>query len=513
MSCFIEKINETYVKVSFKDEIDKREFHSFFKYEDETYVKQSKFVKFKKGSRYVYLYHFKKEIIYGGLLKEIIEYLKEARVPFSFCDEIKKDIEERKHFDVNDFIEKSKSWNLPFPYRKYQFKYIEEALSFNKRLIESPTGSGKSFIIYLICRYLIETNDENFKILIVTPNASLTEQLKDDFYSYNYTGEIRAITSGVSKTGNENIFITTRQSMIGFLKGTKYQEQNLEYFHDFDAILVDEAHEADSEITKGIVEQCIFAKYRYGFSGSYYKTDLDIMVLKGLFGPKVKYVSTKQLMDAGFLSEMKINVLNVIYRTEDCNFLKGSDYKSEINYIQKHEQRNEFIASLASNLKDNTLVLFRHISHGELLLELIQKRILEKYSEVYLLDGRNPLSERKKIIEILEGGINKIVIASYGIFSTGINIKKLHNIVFASPYKSSIKVAQSIGRGLRVHSDKDIVMIYDIVDNLCVTHTVNNKPLKYPRENHSFKHGLHRMDYYKHEQFDYEIIPEKLNYD
>jgi len=214
-----------------------------------------------------------------------------------------------------------------------------------------------------------------------------------------------------------------------------------------------------------------------------------------LFGPSYKVTRTDELMRQGHLSQLDIQCVVLKHPPQ-----KFETYEDEIQYLISHEQRNKFITNLTLDLKGNTLVLFSRVeAHGAVLYEKInsQKRDERK---VFFVHGGVDAEERELVREITERENNAIIVASYGTFSTGINIKNLHNVIFASPSKSRIRNLQSIGRVLRKGKDKVKATLYDIADDC----TYNS------RKNYTLNHLIERIKIYNEENFNYEIITIQL---
>jgi superfamily II DNA or RNA helicase len=226
-------------------------------------------------------------------------------------------------------------------------------------------------------------------------------------------------------------------------------------------------------------------EYKYGLTGTLNDTQSHRLVLEGLFGPVKQVTTTRQLIDKKQLSDIKVTGIVLTYPKEECILRK---YQDEIKYITAHSKRNNLIRNLSLDQTGNTLVLFSLIKHGELLYKLIK----EKSKDVHLVYGATDTQTRESIRRITEESEGRILVASFGVFSTGVNIRNLHNIIFASPYKSRIRNLQSIGRGLRLHDSKVSAKLYDIADD-------------FGGRNHTIKHFAERISIYNQEEFDYEI--------
>jgi len=370
--------------------------------------------------------------------------------------------------------------------RDYQFKAICEALIHRRRILLSPTGSGKSLIIYIIMRYLLTKQKK--KVLIIVPTTSLVQQMYSDFEDYGLDSEkaIHRIYSGKEKDTNQPIVVSTWQSIYKLPK---------EWFSQFGVIFGDEVHLFKSKSLVTIMDKATEAGYRFGTTGTLDGKLVHELTLQGHFGPIYKVTTTQKLQKENTLAPLSISVLKLIYSEEVRQRAKGLTYQQELDYVITNEKRNNFIANLAVDQKGNTLLLFQFVEkHGKKLFELIENKV-NKNRKVYFISGATDSNDRETIRKIVEKENDAIICASYGVFSTGINIKNLHNIVFASPSKSPIRVLQSIGRGLRISENGQETKLYDISDDL---HW--NK-----KQNYLLNHSDERIKIYDREQFKYRI--------
>ena len=369
--------------------------------------------------------------------------------------------------------------------RKYQVEGVYGALKHNRKLLISPTASGKSLMIYSLVRYYV---DKGEKILLVVPTTSLVEQMYKDFLDYGWDAEsyCHKIYSGREKSNDAPVTITTWQSVYKLERS---------FFEDYGCIIGDEAHLFKSKSLINIMTKLHHAKYRFGFTGTLDGTQTHKWVLEGLFGPSYKVTRTDELMRQGHLSQLDIQCLVLKHKPQTFE-----TYNDEIEYLISHEQRNKFIKNLALDLKGNTLVLFARVeAHGQVLYDEINNNKRDD-RKVFFVHGGVDAEEREQVREITERENNAIIVASYGTFSTGINIKKLHNVIFASPSKSRIRNLQSIGRVLRKGKDKVKATLYDISDD-CSTKS---------RRNYTLNHFIERIKTYNEENFNYEIITIQL---
>ena len=402
--------------------------------------------------------------------------------------------DDRNHITPDSLNSLIQSLNLPFDLRPYQYECVGEALTRKRAILLSPTGSGKSFIIYVILSYylahLAKTSDT--RVLVIVPTTSLVEQMAADFQSYGLPeGLAHKIYSGKDKNTNSPIVISTWQSIYKLPKA---------WFEQFGAVFGDEVHGFKSKSLMNIMNKCTEAEYRFGTTGTLDGSQTHELVLQGLFGKIYKVTTTKKLQDSDTLAKLSIRRLVLEYNEKVRKDFGKQTYQDEIAFIVEHEKRNNFIKNLTLDLKGNTLVLYNYVEkHGKPLFNLIRDNADEN-RKIFFVSGGTDVSDREAIRGIVEKQSDAIVVASLGTFSTGINIKNLHNIVFASPSKSQIRVLQSIGRGLRKSDDGRVTTLYDISDDISWQ----------KRKNFSLLHSWARLDIYKKEQFEYQTITVKI---
>ena len=379
--------------------------------------------------------------------------------------------------------------------RDYQLDALSCALQKKRSLLLSPTASGKSLIIYMAIRHHLM--HKNGQILVIVPTTSLVEQLYSDFDDYSQFDQFSVqdnchrIYSGKERYNiDKRVVITTWQSIY---------KLGMEWFKNYTMVIGDEAHNFKAKSLTSILEKCVNAEYRIGTTGTLDGTQTHQLVLEGLFGPVYKVTTTKKLIEQQSLAELDIFVLLLKYGDEYCKMISKMKYQDEIDFIVKYEPRNNFISNLAMDQEGNTLILFQFVEkHGKPLHNMLREKfdtLPEKNRKLFYVSGETDVDTREQIREITEKENDAIIVASMGTFSTGINIRRLHNIIFASPSKSQIRVLQSIGRGLRKTKDGKDTQVFDIADDL---HYKSKK-------NYTLQHAAVRIKIYSKEKFKYEI--------
>ncbi len=375
--------------------------------------------------------------------------------------------------------------------RDYQKDAVKHALTHRNGILLSPTASGKSLIIYLLIRYFLEYNKEK-KVLLIVPTTSLVKQMYGDFADYSQNDETfnpeicHQIMAGVDKNADTQIYISTWQSIFKMKK---------EYFQQFGMVIGDEAHNFKAKSLTSILTKCSNAEYRFGLTGTLDGTQTHKLVLEGLFGPVYNVTTTKELIDAKHLSDLTIDVVLLKHDEALCKMVSKMKYQDEIDHIVTYAPRNNFIKNLAIDQKGNTLVLFQFVEkHGIPLHKMIEDAADPK-RRVFFVAGMTDADTREEIRALTETEKDAIIVASLGTFSTGINIKNLHNIIFASPSKSQIKILQSVGRVLRRSDDGRPAKVYDIADDF---HWKSKK-------NYTLNHSAERIKIYAKQKFQFSI--------
>ena len=459
----IKKINEVFVSIT--GEISHlKEIETKFTFKAPGYRFHPLF-KAHKWNGNISLFSIDSGEFYIGILPELIEFLNKSKYEYKVeGDFLKVDITEE---DAQQFI---KSLNLPITPRDYQVKYFIKMVNNYRGICLSPTNSGKSLIIYLLCRYF------NQKTLIIVPFLSLVNQLYEDFKYYGYDSEknIDKIAGAGNHQSENCIQIADWQSIY---------KKDKRFFKNYKVVIGDEVHKFKAKSLKSIMEKLTNTPIRVGLTGTLSDEELSNLTIKGLFGPISSYVTQDKLIKDGYSSPINIKMIKLLYPNIDIKM----EYKDEIQFILKSKKRQTFIKNLSLKMKGNTFIMFRFKDHGKKLYDAIK---LESQIPVFFVDGSTPEEERQEIIKNIETLENSITIAS-SVFSTGINIKRIHNLILIQPSKSRINTLQTIGRGLRVSEYKSSLTIYDIVDDFQYDND----------DNFSLIHAKKRKTMFKFEKF------------
>lgn len=476
----IKKLNEVYIKVSCEPSVA-MELSDHFTFE----VPGAKFMPSYRNKVWdgkIRLYNVMTNTIYSGLLRYIEEFCKSRNYQVEYESDFSSS--EFSLAEANEFV---KSLNLKITPRDYQMEAFVHAVRERRTLLLSPTASGKSLNIYLLARYL------NKKTLIVVPTTTLVHQLYSDFEDYGYDSSKNAhkIFAGQDKVTNNLITISTWQSIYKMPK---------EFFNQFEVVIGDEAHNFKAKSLTSIMDKMVNCKYRFGFTGTIDGSQTNKLVLEGIFGPVKKVISTAELIEKKHLSAFKIKAIVLTYPDDIRKQLSTAKYQDELDYIVRLEARNKFIKNLALSLKGVTLIMFQFVEkHGQILYDMINKS--NGNNKVFYVHGGVDGETRDEIRRLIDKEKDCIIIASSGVFSTGINIPKIQNIIFASPSKSKIRNLQSIGRGLRKSSEKEIATLFDIADDLSWK----------SKKNYTLNHFVERVKIFNEEKFSYKIYKVSLN--
>ena len=401
------------------------------------------------------------------------------------------------YLDVRQWLDnlKLQGHGKPIEVRDYQIDAVQHAIYAERTLLLSPTGSGKSLIIYGIMRHHLEKGRSQ---LILVPTTSLVEQLYADFQDYSSANgfkvseHIHRVYAGKDKDADYPIIISTWQSLYQLPK---------KYFERFDVVYGDEAHLFKAKSLTSILNKMPHCRYRIGTTGTLDGLQTHKLILEGIFGAVHKVTTTRQLIKNDQLADLDITILTLEYPDTQRKLARAFTYQDEMDFLTQYAPRNKFIRNLALAQTGNTLVLFQYVEkHGKQLHAQIEAKATEG-RRIFFVYGGTDTDQREQVRHITEKETDAIIVASYGTFSTGINIRNLHNIIFASPSKSRIRNLQSIGRGLRTSESKDRCRLFDIGDDLSWK----------TKKNFTLLHMTERIKIYNDEHFDYKLVKVQLN--
>jgi len=489
----VTKLNESYVKV--KCDLDlAREISDTFTFE----VPGAKFMPAYKMGRFdgkIRIFNLGPRTLPFGLVSELRAFAESRNysIEVNIPDHIDTGL---TYKDIADFantlgIDKRAP---PIQIRDYQINGVFQALKNKRAILHSATGSGKSLILFIICRYIID--ELQMRVLIVVPTISLTSQMKSDFADYasgtDWSAEdnVHCITAGADKNVKKPITVSTFQSIY---------KMDSEWLNQFGCIIGDEGHKIVAKTITGIYERATEVEYKLACTGTLHDMKCNLLVMKGITGDVHEIATTSTLIENKQLVPLKIKAIILNHPEHVAKAMKKVDYDTEIKYIVSNLKRNEFISKLAAQCKGTTLVLFRFIDiQGTALYSLICDKAVDR--NVHYIDGGVTGKARETIRKNANDG-DDIIVSSYAVFGTGTNLPAIENIIFAHPAKSAITIIQSIGRGLRLKEGKTSCTLYDISDNM----TLHKKP------NISYRHLGDRLGTYTKNGFTYSIVNVDFN--
>ena len=550
----VHKFDEVYVRVDCDESIamELTEYFSFF-------VPGYRFMPLFRSKQWdgkVRLFNRRNHMIYAGLVPYIQEFAKtrEAEVVFE-NDPVYGSADDLQTIDPADLAEFITNLALhahgeKIEPRPHQLVAISHALKHKRMMLLSPTASGKSLIIYAVIRWFLDhpIPGRPEKVLLIVPTTSLCSQMQSDFADYsakdknwNAKDHIGVIMEGRSKNPTvtkyriiladksikefyQNDEVVTKRGVVlvqDLLSSDELLSMKIEkiekivtepeitittwqsifrlpplWFKPYGMVIGDEAHTFKAKCLTSIMEKLHDASYRIGTTGTLDGTVTHKLVLEGLFGPVYQVTTTRELIDLDHLADFTIDIALLKYPEEICKACKSLSYADELDMIVRYSHRNRFIRNLALAQNGNTLVLYNFVEkHGKPLHAMIVEKLNGTNRKVFFVSGGVEAEIREQIRAIVEKESDAIIVASLGTFSTGINIRNLHNIIFASPSKSQIRILQSIGRGLRKSDNGKATKIYDIADDL---HYKKHR-------NYTLEHAGERVKLYAKEQFKYTI--------
>lgn len=259
-------------------------------------------------------------------------------------------------------------------------------------------------------------------------------------------------------------------------------------FDKFSVVNIDETHKSRGASISNMLDACVNWKFKLGLSGTAKVSEeySDFYKIQEKVGPLVMTLSAKYLVDEGYSPDVIIKMVKLIYRKDDeaANkylemrknadkikrmFKNNKDYGMQMLSIEKgiifdSIDRLNFISDLVKKFDNNSLILFSDVKNE------YGKRICNKIREwnknTFYIDGGVETEDREMYKDAMERKEGVIIVASFGTFSTGIDLKNVHHILFVETTKAEITIRQSIGRGMRMLADKNKVIIWDLIDDL-----------------------------------------------
>ena len=487
----IDPVDSVYMRIV-ADSGVKMELSEYFSFKPEGYQFSPKY-KARIWDGTIRMFQPMRPVLYVGLYAHLKK----------FCDDRDYVLDAPDGIGADELVEEGyiaelcKEINCKFTPRDYQEEYIINAIQKRRSLSLSPTSSGKSLIIYLLQQHYYQSL--GLRTLIIVPTISLVHQMAGDFVDYGCDASlIYKIQGGVDKNTKAPIVISTWQSLV---------KQDKDWFDQFGCVMGDEAHTFQAKSLTTIMHKMNNCEYRHGFTGTLKSAESKThrLVLEGCFGEVKRIVSTKRLMDEGTVADFEIKAIVLSHSKEVRKEFKKAmgqvkeaqrRWPAEREFIVNHEKRNLFIRNLLWSLKgQNNLVLFDLVEkHGKVLAPMLKK----EGRELHFIYGATKGDERERVRHLVENDPIKQhdILASYGVFSTGVNIKRLDNVIFATSSKSEIKVLQSIGRSLRKAEDSQKAVLYDIADDLSSG----------SYSNYTMEHFKKRIEIYSTEEFQFKIF-------
>lgn len=345
--------------------------------------------------------------------------------------------------------------------RYYQKEIIEKSLQRGNGVCVLGTGGGKTLTIATLIHNIIQkSNLDDFKCLLIVPDVGLVQQTFQDFEEYN-------VPFTFSRWSGDHKLNTESNVVIATSKIFQRQFDQHDWFQHVDLVVVDEVHKVKHKNKLGKLIKKIHTPNKFGFTGTLPEEKIDQWSVIGAFGPCFYEKGSDELREEGFLTSAEVKVLKIAHKRRPKTQFKPEEwtstamYVAELDFIYESEYRNKVIKKICTNFENNTLILVNHIRHGEILQEVLSD-ITGR--QIYFVQGEVEVEERERIKKIMENNCNVICIAMTSVFSTGINVKNIHMILFASGGKAFIRLVQSIGRGLRKHHTKDKLIIIDLAD-------------------------------------------------
>ena len=395
----------------------------------------------------------------AGLYRDILQFVTDNNVE----DEINYTDTFKQH--IKPTYDKHTPLQLNLKLRDYQEDIVNRCLKVGRGTVILATAGGKTLTMASLLESIYQQYDKNnFKAVIMVPDRGLVEQTYSDLEEYG-------VTFSISKwTGDDDLDLSTNVVIcnLGILQSSK---SDTSWVHHVDLCVIDEVHKVRQGNKINKIINKIHTPHRFGFTGTMPEELMDQWNIIGKIGPVLYEKNSAALREENYIAQVKAQIIDLKYETQPKYVLYPSEpltptkrYRREIDFIINSDFRNNIISKLSENFDKNSLILIDYIEHGEILFDCVQRRCKDK--KVYFIRGNVAVEDRDKIRQLMETSDDIVIIAISKIFSTGINIKNLHYIVFAGGGKAKIKTIQSIGRGLRLHKTKQQLIILDIGDDL-----------------------------------------------
>lgn len=413
-----------------------------------------------------------------GLFFDVLTYIKR-----NFTD-VKVELDKDIHDAVKPTLQDANVYDeLSLKLRDFQENTIRNAISYGRGIIKIGTGGGKTLTTASLISTFYIAKKKKLKTLLIVPDLSLVNQTYNDFISYTVPFTLTKWTGSIEPDLSCDVIIAN----IGILQ-SKYDENK--WINDVDLLVIDEAHKLKlgNKINK-LVEN-INTKHKFGLTGTLPDNRGDELNIIGKLGCIIYEKSSFELREEKYLTDVSIKILNLTYKDKVPQIPNINGYRSELEFIYQNNFRNNVIRTLCQNTNKNTLILVNHISHGQTITDILKTSHNLEGRKIYFIRGEVDVEERDRVIKEMETCDDIICVAISAIFSTGINVKNLHNIIFGSGGKSFIRIIQSIGRGLRLHNSKQKLVIIDLADNL-----------RYGKE-----HIEHRKSIYQREKINFSEV-------
>lgn len=492
---YVEKLNESDLRVTSDDHGIEYELNEFFSFP----VPGARFMpsfraKIWDGIARVYNIHTK--VLPVGL----VEYVRKFAADNEYKCEVQYEMPGQRDVTLEQVAEFVRTLDphtggRRILVRDYQLAAIHAAITRGRMIAKSPTSSGKSLIIYCYLRWQLARGE---RVLLLVPTTGLVSQMFSDFEDYSSANgwsaadNVHQLYGGAERTFDKPALVSTWQSVHSM--GRKKDAETKKFFEGWTVYIGDECHLFTAASLQQISSKLVNAKCRLGTTGTVQDAKVQKLTLEGSFGAVMSVISTRELMDAGQVVQLKIKCLLLDYDKQSKTLLKGADFKKEIDFIVTNSARNKFVINVAKASTGNTLILFNFVEkQGKPLFELAQR--LCPGRPMFYISGEVNATVREEIRKVLSTHDNAIVIASSATTATGVNIPSIENIILASPSKSRIRNLQSIGRGLRLKEGKTACNLIDIADNLALRSGAN----------YAMLHFKERLETYQSEKFEFDV--------